>query len=62
MINVAMVMPEIGFEEFPINPVIRDDTVTKKDLQFDGRYPYGRQVEGGELPSVIREEAASAKP
>ena len=39
-----------------------DDTVTEKDLQFDGRYPYGRQVEGGELPSVIREEAASAKP
>jgi arylsulfatase A-like enzyme len=34
-----------------------DDTVTKKDLTFDGRYPYGRPVEGGELPSVVREAA-----
>jgi arylsulfatase A-like enzyme len=34
-----------------------DDTVTKKDLQYDGRFPYGRQPEGGELPSVVREAA-----
>jgi arylsulfatase A-like enzyme len=34
-----------------------DDTVTKQDLKFDGRYPYGRHPEGGELPSVIREAA-----
>jgi arylsulfatase A-like enzyme len=36
-----------------------EDGVTKKDLPFDGRYPYGdgRPVEGGELPSVIRESA-----
>jgi len=26
-----MVIPEIGFEELPINPTIRDDTVTKKN-------------------------------
>jgi arylsulfatase A-like enzyme len=32
-----------------------DDDVTKKDLQYDGRYPYGRAVEGGELPSVKKE-------
>ena len=32
-----------------------DDEVSKKDLQYDGRYPYGRVVEGGELPSVEKE-------
>ncbi len=25
-----MVMPEIGFDELPISPVMRDDTLTKK--------------------------------
>jgi arylsulfatase A-like enzyme len=34
-----------------------DDTVTKKDLKYDGRLPYGRHPEGGELPSVVREAA-----
>ena len=27
---MAIVMPEIGFDELPISPVMRDDTVTKK--------------------------------
>ncbi len=30
-INVAMVMPLIGFEEFPIKPLMRDATVTNKN-------------------------------
>jgi arylsulfatase A-like enzyme len=34
-----------------------DDTMTKKDLKYDGRFPYGRHPEGGELPSVVREAA-----
>jgi arylsulfatase A-like enzyme len=34
-----------------------DDTVTKKDLKYDGRLPYGRHPEGGALPSVVREAA-----
>jgi arylsulfatase A-like enzyme len=34
-----------------------EDGVTKKDLQYDGRYPYGQPVEGGELPSVVKEAA-----
>ena len=29
-ISVAIVMPEIGLDEEPIRPVMRDDTVTKK--------------------------------
>src|SRR6476646_6160133 len=30
-IRVAMAMPEIGLEELPINPVMRDETVTKRN-------------------------------
>src|SRR3954463_3880537 len=29
-IRVAIVIPEIGLDEDPINPVMRDETVTKK--------------------------------
>ena len=29
--SVAIVMPEIGFDEVPMSPVILDDTVTKKN-------------------------------
>src|SRR5262245_32034414 len=29
-IKVAMAIPEIGLEEVPISPVIREDTVTKR--------------------------------
>jgi arylsulfatase A-like enzyme len=32
-----------------------DDDVSRKDLQYDGRNPFGRPVEGGELPSVKKE-------
>jgi hypothetical protein len=30
MISVAIVMPEIGFDDDPIKPVMRDETVAKK--------------------------------
>ena len=30
MMSVAIVMPEIGLDELPMSPVMRDDTVTKK--------------------------------
>ena len=29
-ISVAMVIPEIGFDEVPMRPVMREDTVAKK--------------------------------
>src|SRR5437763_8897178 len=29
-IRVAMAMPEMGFDDVPINPVMRDETVTKR--------------------------------
>ena len=28
---MAIVIPEIGFDEVPIRPVMRDDTVTKRN-------------------------------
>ena len=28
--SVAIVMPEIGFDDVPMRPVMRDETVTKK--------------------------------
>ena len=31
MSSVATVMPEIGFDDEPISPQIRDETVTKKN-------------------------------
>src|SRR5438270_11078288 len=30
-INVAMAIPEIGFDEVPIRPVMRDETVTNRN-------------------------------
>src|SRR5205823_6390390 len=30
-INVAIAIPEIGFDDVPISPVMRDDTVTNKN-------------------------------
>ena len=30
MISVAIVIPEMGFDDDPISPVMRDDTVAKK--------------------------------
>ena len=30
-ISVAMVMPEIGFDDEPMSPVMRDETVAKKN-------------------------------
>ena len=34
-ISVAIVMPEIGFDEVPIRPVMRDDTVDEEEAEDD---------------------------
>src|SRR4029450_8288271 len=54
-ISVAIVMPEIGFDELPISPVMRDDTLTKKK-------PKGivRMAASG-LPNVGRRGTATRK-
>ncbi len=36
-ISVAIVMPEIGFDEEPIRPVMRDDTVDEEESEDDAR-------------------------
>src|SRR5213592_2056048 len=49
--SVAMVIPEIGFEELPINPTILEETATKKNpkirirrevRRLPGKFPVGR--------------------
>ena len=45
---VAMVMPEIGFDEVPMRPVMRDETVTKKKPKTTTSRPM--QSEPGKLP------------
>ena len=45
-INVAMVIPETGFEEDPIRPTMRDETVTKKNPKTTTR------IDATKLPCV----------
>ena len=45
-ISVAMVMPETGFEEDPIRPTMRDETVTKKNPKTTTR------IDATKLPCV----------
>ena len=35
--SVAIVIPEIGFDEVPMRPVMRDDTVAKKNAKITVR-------------------------
>ena len=44
--SVAMVMPEIGLDEEPISPTIRDETVTKKKPKMTTR------IDATKLPCV----------
>ena len=39
MIRVAIVIPEMGFDDVPMSPVIRDETVTKKKPKTTIRTP-----------------------
>src|SRR3954453_6080099 len=38
-ISVAIVMPEIGFDEVPMRPVMRDETVTNRKPKMITRMP-----------------------
>jgi hypothetical protein len=44
---VAIVMPEIGFEEVPMIPTIREETVTKKNPNTTTRRPMTREPGNG---------------
>ena len=54
-ISVAMVMPEIGLDEEPMRPVIRDDTVTKKNPKMT------MSAEASEVPLRRHPGAAARK-
>ena len=59
MISVAIVMPEIGFDDEPMRPVMRDDTVAKKKPKMMMRTAT-RKLPCVGRPGVDREEDAPA--
>ncbi len=62
MISVAIVMPEIGFDELPMSPVMRDDTVTKKKANTTIRIA-ARKFHCIGMPGVTaRNSATSSEP
>src|SRR5262249_4764020 len=54
-IRVAMVMPETGFDDDPIRPTIREDTVTKKKPKMTTR------IDARTLPCVGMRGATARK-
>jgi hypothetical protein len=52
--SVAMVIPEIGFDELPMIPTMRLDTVTKKKPKTTTRSPV--RSDPGKAPGSVREE------
>ena len=60
-----MVMPEIGLDEFPIRPVIREETATKKKpntrIRSDPRMLPGKRPVG-RLGSTAMTSASKAEP
>ena len=45
--RVAIVMPEIGFDEVPMMPTMRDETVTKKKPKTTTRRPISERAGEG---------------
>ncbi len=61
-ISVAIVMPEIGFDELPMRPVIRDDTVTKKKPKTTMRMAARKLYWSGMPGASARKSASSSEP
>jgi hypothetical protein len=61
-ISVAIVMPEIGLDEDPISPVIRDDTVTKKNPNTTIRTAARKFPCVGILGAIARKTASASEP
>ena len=57
-----MVMPEIGLDEDPMSPVIRDDTVTKKKPKMTIRTAARKFPWVGILGATARKIASSSDP
>ena len=61
-ISVAIVMPEIGFDEVPISPVMRDDTVAKKNPKIRIRTAARALPCVGRRGVTVRNTASSSDP
>src|SRR5438045_1055034 len=57
-ISVAMVIPEMGFDDEPMMPTIREDTVTKKKPKTTTNKPM--TSEPGSLPGKFGKKATMA--
>ena len=61
--SVAMVIPEMGFDELPMRPVMRDDTVTKKKPKTHDRgWRRGSCLGVGIRGASARKSASSSEP
>ena len=61
-ISVAIVMPEIGFDELPMSPVMRDDTLTKKKPKRIVRTAASGLPNVGRRGTATRKMASASEP
>src|SRR5439155_24642797 len=61
-ISVAIVMPEIGFDEVPMSPVMRDETVTNRNPKMLRRIAARKLPWVGILGATARKIASSNDP
>ena len=61
-INVAIVIPEIGFDEDPMRPVMREDTVEKKNAKTTISSAARMLPRSGMFGATARKSASSSDP
>ena len=61
-ISVAIVMPEIGFDEVPMSPVMRDETVTNRNPKMMTRIAARKLPCVGIFGATARKIASSSDP
>ncbi len=62
--SVAIVMPEIGFDDVPMRPTMRDETVTKKKPKTTTRRPMSSDPGNapcGNFGSTVMSSASSER-
>ncbi len=60
--SVAMVIPEMGFDELPMRPVMREDTVTKKKPKSTIRMAARKLYWSGIRGASAKKSASSSEP
>src|SRR5438876_6058820 len=61
-ISVAIVIPEMGFDDVPIKPVMREDTVTKRNPKTMTRIAARKLPCVGIFGATARKIASSSEP